>query len=217
MTEIGTGTLVPDWADEKSLLRTCGVPAAFRELRIMNDDLTETPEGEVGELWVSGRSIFWGYYKRPVANAESFDGKWFRTGDLFRRDADGFYYLVGRIKEMIKRSGENVAANEVEAVLRSLPGIEEAAVVPVPDPLRREEVKAYLKLKEGMTVTDLPPEVVLEHCRKHLAAFKVPRYLQYMEVDFPRTPSRKIAKKVLIQNMSDPFLNTYDAQDKQWR
>ena len=123
----------------------------------------------------------------------------------------------GAVAGKIKRSGENVAANEVEAVLRSLPGIEEAAVVPVPDPLRREEVKAYLKLKEGMTVTDLPPAVVLEHCRKHLAAFKVPRYLQYMEVDFPRTPSRKIAKKVLIQNMSDPFLNTYDAQDKQWR
>lgn len=217
MTEIGTGTLVPDWADDQSLLRTCGLPAAFRELRIMNDDLTEAADGEVGELWVSGRSIFWGYYKRPVANADSFQGKWFRTGDLFRKDAEGFYYLVGRIKEMIKRSGENIAANEVEAVLRSLPGIEEAAAVPVPDPLRREEVKAYLKLKEGMTAVDLPPEDVIQHCAKHLAGFKVPRYLHYMEVDFPRTPSRKIAKKVLVQNMTDPFENTYDAQEKRWR
>ena len=164
MTEIGTGTLVPDWAHKKGELRTCGLPAAFRELRILNDDMTETADGEVGELWVSGRSIFWGYYKRPVANAESFHGKWFRTGDLFRKDQEGFYYLVGRIKEMIKRSGENIAANEVEAVLRSLDGIEEAAAVAVPDPLRREEVKAYLKLKEGLTVNDLPPEVVLEHC-----------------------------------------------------
>lgn len=217
MTEIGTGTLVPHWADEKSLLRTCGLPAAFRALRILKDDMTEAGEGEVGELWVSGRSIFWGYYKRPQANAESFDGKWFRTGDLFRKDADGFYYLVGRIKEMIKRSGENIAANEVEAVLRSLPGIEEAAAVPVPDPLRREEVKAYLKLKEGVTAAELSPEVVLEHCAKHLAGFKVPRYLQYMQTDFPRTPSRKIAKKVLVQDMTDPFTDTYDAQEKRWR
>lgn len=217
MTEIGTGTLVPEWACDKALMRTCGLPAAFRELRILDDEGSEVAPGETGELWVSGRSIFWGYYKRPQANAESFRGKWFRTGDLFRQDEDGFYYLVGRIKEMIKRSGENIAANEVEAVLRSLPGIEEAAAIPVPDPLRREEVKAYLKLRAGLSVSELPPETVLAHCAKHLAAFKVPRYLQYIETDFPRTPSRKIAKKRLIQEMRDPFENTYDGQEKRWR
>ncbi|ANN76041.1 class I adenylate-forming enzyme family protein [Bordetella flabilis] len=217
MTEIGTGALMPAWAREMSLLRSCGLPAAYRRFDIRNEDGTPTPEGEIGELWVRGRGIFLGYYKRPQANAESFDGPWFRTGDLFRRDADGYYYLVGRIKEMIKRAGENIAANEVEAVLRGMDDIEEAAVVPVPDPLRREEVKAYIKLRTGLTAADVPPEAIFAHCARHLAPFKVPRYLQYMKEDFPRTPSRKIAKKRLIAETVDPFAGSYDRQQSTWR
>lgn len=217
MTEIGTGALVPDWDDVRALDRTCGLPAAFRELEVRRDDGTPAPDGEVGELWVRGRGLFWGYYKRPEANAESFAGDWFRTGDLFRREPDGYFFLVGRIKEMIKRAGENVAANEVEAVLRGMDEIEEAAVVAVPDPLRREEVKAYLLLRAGLTVNDLSPQAVFEHCARHLAAFKVPRYLQYMQEDFPRTPSRKIAKKRLISETADPFASTYDRQEARWR
>ncbi|CAM3688907.1 Long-chain-fatty-acid--CoA ligase [Bordetella sputigena] len=217
MTEIGTGALMPEWAHEMSLVRSCGLPAAFRRFEIRDESGAPAPDGEIGELWVRGRGIFLGYYKRPQANAESFDGEWFRTGDLFRRDADGYYYLVGRIKEMIKRAGENIAANEVEAVLRGMDAIEEAAVVPVPDPLRREEVKAYIKLRAGLSASEVPPEAVFEHCARHLAPFKVPRYLQYMEEDFPRTPSRKIAKKRLIADMTDPFAGSYDRQQSIWR
>lgn len=217
MTEIGTGSLVPDWDDERALARTCGLPVAFRELEVRREDGTPAADGEVGELWVRGRGLFWGYYKRPAANAESFSGDWFRTGDLFRREADGYFFLVGRIKEMIKRAGENVAANEVEAVLRSLDGIAEAAVVAVPDPLRREEVKAYLLLRDGLTKEDIPPSAVFDHCARHLAAFKVPRYVQYMQEDFPRTPSRKIAKKRLISETADPFVGTFDRQEARWR
>ncbi|OZI26097.1 acyl-CoA synthetase [Bordetella genomosp. 9] len=217
MTEIGTGALMPEWAYEMSLVRSCGLPAAFRRFEIRDEIGAPTPDGEIGELWVRGRGIFLGYYKRPQANAESFDGEWFRTGDLFRRDEAGYYYLVGRIKEMIKRAGENIAANEVEAVLRGMDDIEEAAVVPVPDPLRREEVKAYIKLRAGLTSSEVPPEAIFEHCARHLAPFKVPRYLHYMEEDFPRTPSRKIAKKRLIAEMTDPFAGSYDRQQSVWR
>jgi long-chain acyl-CoA synthetase len=217
MTEVGTGALVPAWAHDKALERTCGLPAPFRELQIRREDGSIADVDETGELWIRGRGILWGYYKRPEANAESFDGEWFRTGDLFRRDADGFYSIVGRIKEMIKRSGENVSATEVETVLRSMDAIDEAAVVPVPDPLRREEVKAYLKLRDGLSHDDVPPAVVFEHCAKHLAAFKVPRFLQYIDGDFPRTPSRKIAKKRLIAETADPFAHTYDRQESRWR
>jgi long-chain acyl-CoA synthetase len=216
MTEIGTGSLVPAWASDKALLRTCGLPAAFRELRLRDSEGKPVADGEIGELWVRGRGLFLGYYKRPEANAQSFEGDWFRTGDLFRRDEDGFYYLVGRIKEMIKRAGENISANEVEAVLRSMHGISEAAVIAVPDDLRREEVKAYLKLSEGLTKDDIPPSTVLAHCRKHLAPFKVPRYLQYMNEDFPRTPSRKIAKKRLAADVGRLFADTYDSQNDRW-
>lgn len=216
MTEIGTGALVPAWASAKALVRTCGLPAAFREFRVRDSEGNTVADGEIGELWVRGRGLFLGYYKRPEANAQSFEGDWFRTGDLFRRDEDGFYYLVGRIKEMIKRAGENISANEVEAVLRSMEGISEAAVIAVPDDLRREEVKAYLKLTDGLTQNDISPPMVLEHCRKHLAPFKVPRYLQYMSEDFPRTPSRKIAKKKLIADVDSLFVNTYDSQTDRW-
>jgi long-chain acyl-CoA synthetase/crotonobetaine/carnitine-CoA ligase len=216
MTEIGGATLVPPAADHMAYVRTCGLVSPFRELKIVDEDGKELPPGEIGELWVAGRGLLWGYYKRPEANAESFRGKWFRTGDLFRRDENGYHFIVGRIKDMIKRGGENIAAIEVEAALRDFPGIEEAAVVPVPDPLRREEVKAYLKLRQGLTKEDVPPEKVLAHCEERLAKFKIPRYIAYVD-DFPRTPSRKIQKKSLIANVPDLRIDAYDKQDDCWR
>lgn len=217
MTEIGGGTIVPALSTEMAYVRTCGLAAPFRELRIVDEAGHDVPVGEIGELWVAGRGILWGYYKRPDANASSFRGKWFRTGDLFRRDEAGYHFIVGRIKDMIKRSGENIAAIEVEAVLRSIPEVEEAAVVPVPDPLRREEVKAYLKLREGLTKADLAPDKVIAQCQLRLAHFKVPRYIAYMEGDFPRTPSRKIAKNRLVADVSDLRLGAWDRQDGVWR
>ena len=217
MTEIGSATIMPPSAGHMAYERTCGLAAPFRELKICDEAGNEVPVNEVGELWVAGRALLWGYYKRPEANAESFRGRWFRTGDLFRRDENGYHFIVGRIKDMIKRGGENIAANEVEAALRDLPEVEEAAVVPVPDPLRKEEVKAYLKLKEGLSSKDVPPEKVLAHCETRLARFKIPRYIAYIEGDFPRTPSRKIQKKQLIADVEDLRLGAFDRQDNCWR
>ena len=97
-------------------------------------DRTDTV-GEVGEAWTAGPGHFHGYYRKPAANRDSFRGRWFRTGDLVRREADGGLYLVGRIKDMIKRSGENISAAEVEACLCQLPGVVLAAVVAAPLPL----------------------------------------------------------------------------------
>jgi acyl-CoA synthetase (AMP-forming)/AMP-acid ligase II len=216
MTEIGSASVMPVSASHMAYKRSCGLPAPFRELKIVDEAGREVAPGEVGELWVAGRSLLWGYYKRPEANAESFRGRWFRTGDLFRRDENGYLFIVGRIKDMIKRSGENIAAQEVEAVLRDLPEVEEAAVVPVPDPVRREEIKAYLKLREGKRPEDLMPGAVFAHCEVRLAKFKIPRYLAYVD-DFPRTPSRKIQKKQLISQSGDLRLGAYDRQDGCWR
>ena len=216
MTEIGSASVMPASAAHMAYKRSCGLPAPFRELKIVDKSENPLPPGEVGELWVTGRSLLWGYYKRSEANAESFRGRWFRTGDLFRQDENGYLFIVGRIKDMIKRGGENVAAQEVEAALRDLPDIEEAAVVPVPDPLRREEVKAYIKLRAGRSLEDVPPEAVFAHCETQLAKFKIPRYIAYVE-DFPRTPSRKIQKKQLIAQSSDLRLGAYDRQDGCWR
>lgn len=217
MTEVGGATHVPPDAVHMAHTNSCGLAMPFRELRIVDMDGNDVEVGEEGELWVAGRAIFWGYYKRPEANAESFRGRWFRTGDVFRRDANGYYYIVGRIKDMIKRAGENIAAIEVEAALRAMPEIEEAAVVAVPDSFRREEVKAYLKLREGLTPKEVPPAHVFAHCARHLASFKVPRYLAYVTEDFPRTPTRKIIKRALIEEVSDLRVGAFDRVDDVWR
>lgn len=158
----------------------------------------------------------WGYYKRPAANAEVFNGSWFRTGDYFRQDEDGYFYIVGRMKDMVKRSGENIAAREVESVLSGIEGIVEAAVIPVPDARRGEEVKAYIRLREDMRWQDLPPEKIVESCAVHLAPFKVPRYITYVD-DFPRTASRKIAKQQLKQEVSDLTAGAFDRLEGVWR
>ena len=216
MTEIGTATITPKSAGEKSYRRTCGMPAPNRELKILDEHGKEVADGERGELWVRGRGIMWGYYKRPEANAEVFDGEWFRTGDIFYRDEEGYYFIVGRIKDMVKRAGENIAAREVEAVLHEMTGISESAIVAVPDPVRKEEVKAYILLADGWSAEDLPPDTILSHCRRHLARFKLPRYIAYIE-EFPRTPTRKVAKDRLIKNVDDLRMGAYDAVDDVWR
>lgn len=216
MTEIGAGMLVPVAATHKLDKRSCGVAAPFRETRVIAEDGRECGPGEAGELQIRGRSILLGYYKRPDANAESFDGDWFRTGDLFIRDEDGYLSIVGRIKDMVRRSSENISAREVEAVLEELSQVEEAAVVPVPDPLRKEEVKAYLKLKPGVARDAFSLEALFEHCRKNLAAFKVPRYVAFID-DYPRTPSHKIAKPKLIAAAGDLRAGSFDRVDNIWR
>lgn len=87
-------------------------------MKIVNEHGTEVPRGERRELWVTGTGILWGYYRRPVANRDVFRGEWFRTGNIFYQNQDGYYFIVGRIKDMVKRSGENIAAREVEDVWR---------------------------------------------------------------------------------------------------
>ncbi|TMV08314.1 class I adenylate-forming enzyme family protein [Arenibacterium halophilum] len=215
MTEIGGGLMVPEQAGEKAYQRTCGIPAAFREARIVGADGKDVPQGEVGELWIAGRGILWGYYKRPQANAEGFSGRWFRTGDLFRQDEDGFFQIVGRIKDMIRRSGENIAAQEVEAVMTSIPGVLEAAAVGVPDPRRGQEVKVYLRLSEGVSQQDVSPETVIAHCSSRLARFKTPRFIAYVD-EFPRTVSNKIRKGDITPDGTHPRADSWDRTEGRW-
>ncbi|MCA6112219.1 class I adenylate-forming enzyme family protein [Bradyrhizobium cenepequi] len=214
MTEIGWGTLMPSDIDHDGA--PFGMRAPFRALRLVKDDGSPTPVGEVGELWVSGRGIFKGYWNRPEANAKSFEGEWFKTGDLFRCDEFGFYWLVGRTKDMIRRSGENIAAREVEAVIRQLPEIEDVAAVPVRDAMRGEEVKIYVELKKGLSPADLPVDRILEHAQTHLAVFKVPRYIAFTPA-LPRTvSSNKVLKRELME-ISDALSGAYDSEEKRWR
>lgn len=217
MTEIGGALYMPLEAGHMSGSGSCGIPAPFHQVTIRTPETGEPVEdGAVGELWVRGPGIMRGYYNKPETNAESFVDGWFRTGDLFRCDDEGCYYIVGRVKDMIRRSAENIAAREIEAVLRTHPHIKDAAVVPVPDDYRGEEVKAYIQLGPGKTPEDVSPDTIFEHCARDLAAFKVPRYIEYRD-GFPYGPSDRVEKHKLIAEVPDLRANSFDRVDQLWR
>lgn len=216
MTEIGSGMFVPIEATDMIGSGSCGMAAPFRELRIADENGGTLGTGETGELLVRGPGILQGYYNNAKATAEAFHGDWFRTGDLFRQDERGYFYIVGRLKDMIRRAGENIAAREVEAVLRLLPEIAEAAALPVPDAQRGQEVKAVLVLQPGLTPADLPLERAIAHCEANLARFKVPRYFSFID-KLPKTPSEKIAKHVLTAGVADLRAGAFDRVDGVWR
>lgn len=215
MTEIGTAAFMPIEARAMVGSGSCGIAGPFRRLRVVGEDGREVPRGEVGELQVAGPGMLQGYYKNVEATKAAFDGEWFRTGDLFRQDENGYFYIVGRVKDMVRRAGENIAAREVESVIAALPDIAEVAVVPVPDPVRGEEVKAYVVLAAGVGIDALPPAAIFTHCAKNLAPFKVPRYIAYQQ-ELPKTASGKVAKKSLIEGASDLRQGSYDRIQEQW-
>ncbi len=179
-------------------LGSCGVAIApeVHRLRICDEEGESAPPGKLGEIVKQSPAVMMGYYKDPEATAAVLRDGWLHTGDLGCLDEDGFLYFVDRKKDMIKRSGENIASAEVERVLNTHPLIAESAVVAVADPIRQEEVKACVVLVEGASTEDLPPERLWEFCADHLAPFKVPRYLDYRQ-DLRKTPSSKVQKNLL--------------------
>ena len=215
MTEIGPAMFMPIEAADMVGSGSCGRPVPYRRCRIADESGRTLPAGETGELLVSGPGIMSGYYNNPEATAAAFHGEWFRTGDLFRMDERGYFYIVGRLKDMVRRNGENVAAREVEMVLNGIETVKESAVVGVPDEARGEEVKACIVLRDGLSPTPEVIEQLVEHCKRELASFKVPRYFSFRE-SFPRTSSQKIAKHVLRSELGDPRSGSYDRVTNRW-
>jgi acyl-CoA synthetase (AMP-forming)/AMP-acid ligase II len=202
--------------DRASLgIGTCGKVLPFREAIIVDEHGNTLPVGEIGELCIAGPGLMQGYYKKPEDTQAAFRGKWFRTGDLAKCDADGYYFIVGRIKEVIRRSSENISITEVEGALVTLPEVKNIAVHGVDDDKRGEEVKICIILKSGKTVEDLRPEKVLEHASEHLARFKVPRYVQYYR-SFPLTASNKVARKRLREGAGETLSKVYDSTIGNW-
>ncbi len=191
-----------------------GVPSPEVELRVVDEAGQDVGPEVSGEALVRAPHMFSGYFNRPEATAEVMKDGWYHTGDLVKRDARGFVYFLGRKKDIIRRSGQNIAAAEVEAVLRLLPQVKDAAVLPVPDEIRGEEVKAYLLLVDGQTPADLPPEAVVNFCAERLSGYKVPRYLEYRSGDFPRTPSMRVQKQELKAEKPDLTQGAWD-RDKE--
>ena len=217
MTEIGSCMRMPMEDAHMTGSGSVGRPVRYREVRIVDENGNDVKQGEIGELLVRGPGIFKGYYKKIDENAKAFDGEWFHTGDLFRQDQDGYYYIVGRKKDMVRRHGENISATEVEDVLKSHPKVLDAAVVPVPDEVRGEEVKAYVILRQGESVETAPPQDIVSYCLERIARFKVPRFIEYRE-SFPRTAAtQRVEKHKLIAEKPDLRSGSYDAEETRWR
>lgn len=168
-----------------------GPPLPGTEVQVIGEDGSPLPVGEVGELCCRGPNVMVGYWKAPEATAEAVVDGWLRTGDLARLDEDGYIYIVDRKKDMIIVGGMNVYPREVEDVIYGLPEVGECAVVGVPSRVRGEDVVAFVAFKEGET---LAPEQVVEHCRAHLAPFKVPREV-FVEAELPKSPIGKVLRR----------------------
>src|ERR1700677_5276642 len=149
-----------------------GGPVSYRNVRIVDADDQPVPAGEAGEITLAGPGMLDGYLNDPQATAAVLRDGWMHTGDLGRMDSAGRVYHVGRLKDMIRRSGENVAAREGEEVLLTRPDVRLVAGTAVPDEIRGEEVKAYY------VAGDVTPQELAGYCRERLAGFKVPRFWQ---------------------------------------
>lgn len=216
MTECGAALSVPASVTDMVGSGSCGVPIATREARLVDDRGEAVAQGDIGELWVKGPGMMLGYYNNPEASAETLRDGWLCTGDLCRQDERGYFYIVGRKKDMIRRNAENIACREVEEVLRSMGDIKEAAVVPVPDDRVGEEVKVYVQLQDGFTFEQTPPSAIIAYCEERLAIFKVPRYIEYRN-GFPMTDSARVEKKKVMAESEDLRLHSYDRVDGIWR
>jgi crotonobetaine/carnitine-CoA ligase len=156
-----------------------------------------------------------GYWNNPEATAETIRDGWFYSGDLGYMDEGGQFHIAGRTKDMVRRAGENISAAEVEGVLVAHDKVTLAAVIPVPDPVRGEEAKAYIVLKDGETRDTVPPQSILDFAKSRLAAFKVPRYLEYV-ASLPLTPSERVEKHKLVKSRIDQRTGSYDATVREW-
>jgi long-chain acyl-CoA synthetase len=171
---------------------SCGLPIG-NEMRVVDEDDRNVPDGELGEIVLRGENILKGYYKNDAANANAFRNGWFHTGDIGYRDSDGFYYIVDRKSDMIIRGGENIYPREIDEVLYQHPAVAAAAVVGVPDELYGEEVAAVVVLKSGAGVSDLE---VIEFCKERLADYKCPKRVCFVD-DIPKGPTGKLLKREL--------------------
>jgi long-chain acyl-CoA synthetase len=175
-----------------------GKPVAGTEIRCLDDAGKAVPRGTPGELAARGPQVMPGYWNRPDETARAMDDEgWFRTGDVAEEDEEGYFRIVDRKKDMILVSGFNVYPNEVEEVIAAHPKVREAAVIGVPDESSGEAVKAYVAAADPA----LTAEEVVKHCRASLAAYKVPRQVEFRD-ELPKSPIGKILRRELRPDAS---------------
>lgn len=203
MTETGAGAAVIAHREPRHVGRRCfGRPRPEMEYRLVDETTHDVSNGEPGELLVRRRGhqprrgFFSTYHKDAAATEEAWRGGWFHTGDIVRAGPDGSLYFVDRRKNVIRRSGENVSAVEVEMTLLEHADVANCAVTAVPDDLRGEEVFALLVPAAGCLANEETAQAVFDHCMERLSYFKAPAYIAWVD-DLPLTASQKVSRKEL--------------------
>lgn len=188
----GMGTVIDG---EHSLLKagSCGLPEFLSEIKLVDDAGKEVGPEELGEILIRGDFVMKGYWNKPDATAESIRDGWLHTGDIGRRDSDGFLYIMDRKKDMIISGGENIYPAEIEDLLMRHPRIQDAGVIGYPDELWGEAVKAVVVVAPGETLTE---EEVIDYTKGKIGKFKIPKSVVFAEA-LPRTPTGKILKREL--------------------
>jgi acyl-CoA synthetase (AMP-forming)/AMP-acid ligase II len=191
-------------------LNTIGRSEADFEMRVLDGNDHEVPNGTVGELCVrhseadSRKGFFSGYLKDPAATEQAWRDGWFHTGDSAWQHADGAFIFVDRLKHMIRRAGENISAAEIEGVLVASPLVRQAAVVAAHDPIREEEVVAFIVIDDSATASLDSAAEIFQFCVERVASYKLPAFVKFVE-ELPMTSTNKIQKHQLMGGNSDPL------------
>lgn len=199
LTEAGAMIFTPQ--NEPRRLGSCGRPIGPFDVSLLDEEGFEVPVGQAGELVIRPLEpslIMQGYYRMPEETSIAFRNLWFHTGDILKRDMDGFLYFVGRRKDMVRRRGENISAAEIEMVIETHPDVLECAVIGVPSEMTEEEVMACVVLRKEASL-DAPG--LAGFCASHMARFMVPRYVRFVD-HLPKTPTDKVEKFRLQQEFA---------------
>jgi acyl-CoA synthetase (AMP-forming)/AMP-acid ligase II len=194
LSEAGFLTGLKDHEHTEDRLMSCGRPCPGVDLRVVDESGKELEAGGHGELEVRGANVMRGYWNKPEETKLAFRNGFFRTGDIGYRDANGYFFILDRVKDMIVTGGENVYSGEVEAVIYQHPAVREAAVFGIPDPQWGELVAASVVRKPGMPLSE---KELIAHCRRSLANFKVPRRVELLDTELPKSGTGKILKRIL--------------------
>jgi long-chain acyl-CoA synthetase len=194
LSETGFLTGLLDHEHTQDRLLSCGRPCPGIDVRIVDESGKEVAAGQRGELVARGANVMRVYWNNPEETTRTFRDGMFRTGDIGYQDADGYFYIMDRLKDMIVTGGENVYSGEVEAVIYEHPAVREVAVFGIPDPKWGELVMACVVLKPGAT---LSANDLITYCRGSLANYKIPRRVEFSDTELPKSGSGKILKRIL--------------------
>lgn len=179
------------------IMDSVGRPIDNVEVKIVNENKEDVKHGEIGEILVSGNNVMKGYWNQPEKTSQVIKNGWFHTGDLGKIDDDGTLYFIEKKDDAIIKGGFHIYPKEIEDILLKHPKVEQTAIIGIPDPFHKQEVKACIILKEGEKATH---EEIIEFCKEHVPVYKCPQIVQFYR-SFPKSSTGRILKRKLRESI----------------